>query len=136
MLKPTLALLIAGSVFGSTGSHAGTAEQSFIDQYHMDAQIHQIPGDQMLSDQRLSDMFRAQSRRMTICRGDFIPDGYVITGTTVNFDCGSWQLAAQRQCLHSDRSSEERCIIQHLRRTSQPGVRRFCDYCQHLQSSL
>ncbi|MBD8514711.1 hypothetical protein L6J37_17550 [Photobacterium sp. WH77] len=91
MLKHTLALLMAGCVLGTTSSHAGDEEQSFIDQYHMDAQIHQIPGDQMLSDERLSDMFRAQSRRMTICRGDFIPDGYVITSTTVNFDCGSWQ---------------------------------------------
>ncbi|WP_120513549.1 hypothetical protein [Photobacterium salinisoli] len=91
MLKHTLALLMAGCALATTNSFAGDAEQSFIDQYHMDAQIHQIPGDQMLSDERLSDMFQAQSRRMTICRGDFIPDGYVITGTTVNFDCGSWQ---------------------------------------------
>ncbi|UIP27748.1 hypothetical protein [Photobacterium sp. TLY01] len=91
MLKHSLALFMAGCALGTTNSFAGDAEQSFIEQYHLDAQIHQIPGDQMLSDERLSEMFQAQSRRMTICRGDFIPDGYVITGTTVNFDCGSWQ---------------------------------------------
>ncbi|GAB6263892.1 hypothetical protein PSSHI_41360 [Photobacterium sp. R1] len=85
-------LLIAASGLWMTGTvHASESEQAFIDQYHLDAQIHQIPGNEMLSDERLSEMFQVQARSMTICRGDFIPDGYVITRTTVDFNCGSWQ---------------------------------------------
>ncbi|KDM92190.1 hypothetical protein EA58_07555 [Photobacterium galatheae] len=112
-------MLIAASGFWMTGTaHAIESEQAFIEQYHQDAQVYQIPGDQMLSDERLGDMFRAQARSMTICRGDFIPSGYVITRTTVDFNCGSWQHSDNAYILSlapKDGSTFKTCAGYHSR---------------------
>ncbi|QUJ67675.1 hypothetical protein KDD30_00335 [Photobacterium sp. GJ3] len=111
--------LMAFSGFCMTGTaYASDSEQAFIEQYHLDAQIHQVPGNEMLSDDRLSEMFQAQARSLKICRGDFIPAGYVITSTTVDFNCGSWQHSDNAYILSlapTDGSTFKTCAGYHSR---------------------